>query len=120
MRSIDTEIRIAATSDRVWGVLTNTSQFPDWNPFITSLDGNLEVGSRLSVTIEPPGGKVMVFKPVVQQVQNQKKLSWLAEQDGISLTRQQLTKLNSHLPEDPAAVSTWLSPRQRAQLKSRP
>ena len=77
MRAIDTEIIIAATPGQVWRVLTDTPQFPAWNPFITLIDGDLQVNGRLSVTIKPPEGKPMVFKPVVQEMEHEKKLSWL-------------------------------------------
>jgi hypothetical protein len=76
MRAIDTEIKIGATPEQVWRVLTDTPQFPAWNPFITSIEGDLKVKGRLSLRIEPPDGKPMVFKPVVQEVEPEKKLSW--------------------------------------------
>ena len=44
---------------------------------------------------------------------------WLAAHENLSLTQQQLTKLNSLLADNPEAMHQWLSPRQLAQLGPR-
>ena len=49
----------------MWKALQETSRYPDWNPFIRSLEGELVKGNRLIVRIHPEGGKAMTFKPVV-------------------------------------------------------
>lgn len=77
MRIIETEIEIAASRDRVWNTLTDLKSFPDWNPFITSIEGSLEPGLRLLVTIAPHGRKPMKFRPLVQDMEAGRKLSWL-------------------------------------------
>lgn len=48
---------------KVWDVLMNFDSFPKWNPFITSISGEPKLGDRLTVYINPPGGKGMIFKP---------------------------------------------------------
>lgn len=40
-------------------MLTDFDAYPEWNPFIRSIQGNPEVGSRLSIRIEPPGAREM-------------------------------------------------------------
>ena len=77
MRIIDTAIEIGAAPEQIWRILTATSQYPIWNPFITSIEGDLKVGTQVQVRIDPPGGKPMVFKPVIREVKSQAKLSWL-------------------------------------------
>lgn len=77
MKTIETNIDIAASRDRVWTTLTDLKKFPEWNPFITSIEGDLEQGSRLLVTISPPGRKAMIFKPYLIEVEAGMKLSWL-------------------------------------------
>lgn len=47
-------IDISATPSRVWEVLTDTADYPEWYPFMAELSGTLRVGSRLAVTIQPP------------------------------------------------------------------
>jgi hypothetical protein len=46
-----TFVDIDATPERVWQVLTDLPSYAEWNPFVTSAEGAIEVGSRLSVTV---------------------------------------------------------------------
>lgn len=77
MKTITTSIRIDAPAETVWAVLTDTASFPEWNPFVTELDGPLQVGERLRVRIAPPGGKGMTFRPRVTAATPARKLAWL-------------------------------------------
>jgi len=45
--------------------------------FIRSIVGAAEVGSRLSVRIEPPGARGATFKPTLRAVAPQRELRWL-------------------------------------------
>ena len=76
-RRIDTAVDIDADPKTVWQVLTDFSAYPDWNPFIRSIEGEPNQGSRLSVLIQPPGQKPMRFRPLVQAAENSAKLSWI-------------------------------------------
>ena len=77
MRSIGHAIEIEAPASRVWSVLTDTGSYPEWNPFIRRLEGELREGARLEVEIEPPGGRAMTFKPRVVAVEPGRELGWL-------------------------------------------
>ena len=76
-RHIHTEILIQASPGRVWQVLTDFAAYPDWNPFIVSLQGTAEWGERLRVEICTGEGRVHVFKPVVLQATPPTRLRWL-------------------------------------------
>ena len=76
-RHIETSIEIDATPDRVWRVLTDFYRMPEWNPFITAISGPLQLGGRLSVRIDPPGGRAMTFKPTVRVSRGGRELRWL-------------------------------------------
>jgi hypothetical protein len=77
MKTIKTEIDIQAPAETVWEMLSDTDAFPSWNPFITRLEGELRVGGRLAVTIEPPGGRPMTFRPTVKTLVPGRELAWL-------------------------------------------
>ena len=77
MRTITTEIAIAAPPDRVWETLLDFAAYGDWNPFVTSLSGDPAVGSRLEATIEPPDGKPMRLRPTVTAHEPERLFQWL-------------------------------------------
>jgi hypothetical protein len=76
MRLIDTRIEVAAPPVRVWDVLTDFARFPEWNPFITRIEGVVEPGARLRVEIKPPGKSPMTFTPTVLAARPGKELRW--------------------------------------------
>lgn len=77
MRHVQSEITIDATPEQVWAVLTDFAAYPDWNPFISRISGSLEVGRKLTVRMQPPGGRGMTFKPTVQAAEPGQHLGWL-------------------------------------------
>jgi hypothetical protein len=70
-------IEIEATPSRVWSVLTDFPHFPDWNPFVRYIEGEPRAGERLRVTIAPPGGRQMTFRPTVIRADTTRELRWL-------------------------------------------
>src|SRR5207245_600607 len=55
MLELRTETEIDAPVERVWQVLMDFDSYPRWNPFIRSIRGTPEVGSRLEVEIGASG-----------------------------------------------------------------
>lgn len=76
-RRIETTVEIDAPAARIWAILTDFGRMASWNPFIKSIAGNLAPGTRLTVTIAPPGKAAMRFKPTILSVQPQRELRWL-------------------------------------------
>jgi hypothetical protein len=76
MKNIQTEILINTDITKVWDVLMNFDNYPKWNPFITSIIGEPKLGSRLTVSIKPPGGKGMTFKPNILSLESNKEFKW--------------------------------------------
>lgn len=73
---LHTEIEISATAERVWAVLTDFSSYPQWNPFIRSVAGTPRRGARLQIAIQPTGGRLMRFSPVVLAAETERELRW--------------------------------------------
>jgi hypothetical protein len=76
-RGISHTIEIDATPAEVWAILTDFRAFPTWNPFIRNLEGEPRSGGRLSVTIQPPGGRSSTFRPTVLVAEPARELRWL-------------------------------------------
>lgn len=71
-----TEIEIDAPALRVWTTLTELGRYPEWNPFLSSLEGELAVGSRLRVTMSSPDGAERTLECEVTQVDPERELRW--------------------------------------------
>lgn len=74
---LHTEIEIDAAPESVWHVLTDIDRYPDWNPFIVSSEGRVEVGEKLANRMQPPGGRATTFKPTVTVVEGSTTFEWL-------------------------------------------
>lgn len=76
-KEIKTEITIKATPERVWEIFTAFEKYSTWNPFIKSLEGEVKVGEKIVVRLEPSGAKGMTFKPKVLAFDKNKELKWI-------------------------------------------
>ena len=76
-KEIKTEILINATPEKVWSILTNFDNYPNWNPFIKSIKGEVKVGNIITARIEPREAKEMTFKPKILTFETNKELKWL-------------------------------------------
>jgi hypothetical protein len=76
MKELQSELEINASPLEVWKILVDFDQYPSWNPFIPKAKGKPEQGERLTVRIQPPGGKGMTFRPEVLVADPGRELRW--------------------------------------------
>jgi hypothetical protein len=76
-KGLRTEIEIDGSADQVWQVLTDFGAYPEWNPFITEAAGTARAGERLTVRLQPPGGRAVTIRPTILQADPGKRLRWL-------------------------------------------
>lgn len=76
MHLVESHIEIRASTERVWDLLTEFASYPRWNPFVRSIEGELVVGRKLSVFIQPPGSGGMRFHPTLHIVSPRRELRW--------------------------------------------
>ena len=77
MKELHSEIEIAARPERVWGILTDFASYPRWNPFIRRISGELQVGERLEVRLEPPDSRGITLRPTVLRAEPNRLLRWV-------------------------------------------
>lgn len=77
MKRIETSVEVDAPPDVVWSVVADFPSYPEWNPFITAIDGEFEMGARLRATMALPGRKPRVFTPTVIVLDPGRRLTWL-------------------------------------------
>ncbi len=71
---INTEIKINATAETVWKVLTDFEAYPHWNPFIKSITGTPKIDKKIKVTFQS-----MTFTPKVLVFDKNKEFRWLGK-----------------------------------------
>jgi hypothetical protein len=70
------EIEIRSSSGRIWEILTDFSWYPEWNPFIRSIRGDLVPGGHITVQLRPPNSAGMTIRPVLLRVDQPRELRW--------------------------------------------
>ncbi len=76
-KQLTTTIAIDATPDRVWQVLTDFAAYSQWNPFITSAEGDAVEGGQLTLRMQPVGARVATFRPTVLEATANHRFRWL-------------------------------------------
>ena len=77
MKELHSEIEIAASAERVWDILTDFASYPEWNPFIRHISGELKVGERLEVRLEPPDSRGITLRPTVLRAEPNRVMGWV-------------------------------------------
>ena len=76
-KEIRTEVMIQAAPERIWEIITDFKNYAGWNPFIKSITGEVKVGEKIVVRLEPPGAKGMTFKPKVLVFDKNREFRWI-------------------------------------------
>ncbi len=77
--SVDIQARtaIAAPASAAWAVLTDTRSYPEWNPFVRRLEGELQRGSRLAVVLQLGDRKPQRLRPIIVTFDEGRGFEWL-------------------------------------------
>ncbi len=79
MIKVRTEIEIKAPASQVWQILTDFERYPGWNPFIKTIEGELQKEAKLNVRLGSPEEQGMTFKPQITEVETGKSFRWLGQ-----------------------------------------
>lgn len=66
-----TETTIHAPANVVWNILMDSGKYPEWNPFISKMEGDLKIGNQIHVEL---GG--MTFDPIVLSFLPKREFRW--------------------------------------------
>lgn len=71
-----TSFEIEASDERVWAVLTDFESYPDWNPSLPSISGELREGCTVSLTLGMPGRPNPKVEARLLEVTPNRRLTW--------------------------------------------
>ena len=74
--SIHTSVDIKASRHDTWKVLTDFDKYPQWNPFVKKIGGDVKPGKVIQVQIQPEDGDSMDFEPTVLRYEDNLVLEW--------------------------------------------
>lgn len=77
MRELRRVIDVNTSSVTVWRVLVDFDSYPEWNPLLRRVRGDLREGTRLRVRARLPGGWRLAFRPTVLAVEPGRELRWV-------------------------------------------
>jgi hypothetical protein len=71
-----TEVTISASSATIWKILLDTTQYPQWNPFVRELHGALEPGSTIAFRFALFNGVTVPARAQVLAANFRSELRW--------------------------------------------
>jgi hypothetical protein len=71
-----TEVEIDAEPQRVWSVLVDFERYPQWNPFVSSLEGAIALGAPLALVITPADGSERRQRATLSRFEPGRQLGW--------------------------------------------
>lgn len=74
MKVFTASTEINASPETVWKILTDASQYPEWDPGMIRLEGKIAPGEQLTVYAKVSPDRA--FKPVVTEFDPPRKMVW--------------------------------------------
>jgi len=82
-KHIETSIVINSSSKEAWEVLVDFKNYPNWNPLIKKISGNLEVNQKLTISTLSPEGRAVTFNSNVLVLNPNTEMRWVGKPAGI-------------------------------------
>lgn len=78
MRELKTEIQISSNPDKVWEIITDLPGWSKWNPIVNKMEGKLEVGAALFITMcDDKGNDSKSYKAIITAIDEKKRFSFI-------------------------------------------
>ena len=75
-KRLSTHVDIQVEPEQVRQALTDLAAYPEWNPFIVRAEGVVEPCRRLTLRLQPVGGRAMTVRPRLVEVDAPRQLRW--------------------------------------------
>src|SRR5262245_39374030 len=76
MHDIEIRTEIDAPAEQVWQTLADFAAYPEWNPFVRAISGEMVPGRTIAVQLGLGSGRPMTIKPVLLTFEAPRELRW--------------------------------------------
>ena len=81
-RAVEHRTGVQAPAELVWELISDFSTWGDWNPIYRKAEGQMKIGTPLTIEQALPGEPVQVIQPVVQDWVPFEQLHWRSSRLG--------------------------------------
>ena len=74
--AIRTSIDINAPKEKVYEVLSDLNNYPNWNPYHRKVEGTFEEGAKLNVYVTRPDGQQVDVPPKMMTIIENEEITW--------------------------------------------
>ena len=126
-RAVEHRIGVQAPAELVWEIVSDFSTWSDWNPIHPQAEGQLKIGTPLTVHHALPGEPVRVLQPVVQDWVPYEQLHWRSSRLGGFVTAIRYIEIENMGPGSSTfsngelfvgLLVRWVSRDERRKLKA--
>ena len=126
-RAVEHRIGVQAPAELVWEIVSDFSTWGDWNPIHPQAEGQLKIGTPLTVHHALPGEPVRVLQPVVQDWVPYEQLHWRSSRLGGFVTAIRYIEIENMGPGSSTfsngelfmgLLVRWVSRDERRRLKA--
>lgn len=75
------EVQVDCAPDHLWAVLTDVERYPEWNPYVTGVRGDLVAGQTVEMDIAAPDRDVLTTTAEVDAVEPPHHLRFVWERE---------------------------------------
>jgi len=126
-RAVEHRIGVQAPAELVWEIVSDFSSWGDWNPIHPLAEGQMKIGTPLTVHHALPGEPVRVIQPVVQDWVPYEQLHWRTSRLGGFVTAIRYLEIESMGPASSTfsngelfmgLLVRWVSRDERRKLRA--
>jgi hypothetical protein len=126
-RAVEHRTGVQAPAELVWELISDFSTWADWNPIYRKAEGQMKIGTPLTIEQALPGEPVQVIQPVVQDWVPYEQLHWRSSRLGGFVTAiryieiERMGEVNSTFSNGELFMGMlvrWVSKAERRKLRT--
>ncbi len=126
-RAVEHRTGVKAPAELVWEIISDFSTWGDWNPIHRKAEGQMKIGTPLTIEHALPGEPVRVIQPIVQDWVPYEQLHWRSSRLGGFVTAVRYIEIENMGPENSTfsngelfmgMLVRWVSRDERRKLRA--